>query len=254
MGNLIKLTESDLIDIVKKVISEQQPQTAAFTAGQNLGKGVKKGVQAVGQGIKNVTLQTVQIGKSVLKGYVVGTIMVFMLAGKAFKLSLELGKKVLSFLGSLAKQVGGIVVSGAKAVANFTKDVVSKAATNVASFFKSLFNMIKALGAKAWAAALSLASKIGEVWKYISNWAANALKSAYAAVKKVGQNVVSGVKSAYDTAASAVDSVSQAASGLASGLFGEGVLEMMLEDYNYYNSLPINKMLNEIYFDNRYII
>ena len=89
MGNLIKLTESDLIDIVKKVISEQQPQTAAFTAGQNLGKGVKKGVQAVGQGIKNVTLQTVQIGKSVLKGYVVGTIMVFMLAGKAFKLSLS---------------------------------------------------------------------------------------------------------------------------------------------------------------------
>ena len=265
MGNIIKLTESDLMNIVKKVISEQQAQTAAFNAGQAVGQGikntgkqvvsgVKKAGQAVGQGIKNVTVQTVQIGKSVVKAYVVANLMVFMLAGKVFKLQLELGKKVLSFLGSLAKQAGGIVVSGAKTVANFTQDTVNKAATNVASFFTSLFNIIKTLGTKAWSAALSLASKIGEVWKYISNWATNALKSAYAAVKKVGQNVASGIKSAYDTASSAVDSVSQAAQGLTSGLFGEGVLEMMMEDYNYYNSLPLNKMLNEIYFDTKYVI
>ena len=75
MGNIIKLTESDLMNIVKKAISEQQKQTAAFTAGQNLGQGIKntgnqavstvqKAGQAVGQGVKNVTLQTVQIGKS----------------------------------------------------------------------------------------------------------------------------------------------------------------------------------------------
>jgi hypothetical protein len=67
MGNIIKLTESDLMNIVKKVISEQHKQTAAFTAGQNLGQGIKntgnqavstvqKAGQAVGQGVKNVTL------------------------------------------------------------------------------------------------------------------------------------------------------------------------------------------------------
>jgi ABC-type transporter Mla subunit MlaD len=274
MGNLIKLTESDLIGIVKKVISEQQ--TAAYAAGQAVGKNIKSvgqeagqkvgsavnavksaGQQAgqkVGSAIKNVNSQTIQIGKSVVKSFIVGNMMLFIIGGKAWKFQLELGKKVLSFLGSLGKQVGGIVIGGAKSVGNFTQDTLNKAATNAASFFNSLFNTIKTLGGKAWSAALSLSSKIGEIWKNISSWATNALKSAASAVKKVGQNVASGVKSAYKTASSAVDSVSQAASGLASGLFGEGVLEMMLEDYNYYNSLPINKMLNEIYFDNRYII
>lgn len=236
MEKVIRLTESDLIKIVKRVISEDNKPTGAYKTGQQVGKT-----------IKNVVLQTIQIGKTILKAYVVGVFMVFIIYGKLFKLALEIGKKVLSFLASLAKQVGGIVISGAKKVADFAVDRFNKAVQDYVAFFNSLFNVIKSLGAKAWAAALSLASKIGEIWKYISSWASKALQSAIATVKKVGQDIVGGVKDAYNTASDAV-------SGLTAGLFGEGVLEMMLEDYKYYNSLPIKTMLNEIYFDTRYIL
>ena len=251
MGKIVKLTESDLIGIVKRIISEQTPPSQAFVGGQKAGQqvqgAVKGAVKSVATGIQNATLQTIQIGKTLIKGYLVANFMVFIIAGQAFKLQVDFGKKVLSFLGSLAKQTGGIVISGAKSVANFTQTILSAAATNVASFFTSLFNVIKGLGTKAWAAALSLASKVADIWKFIGSWGANALKSAYGAVTGAvtgaTKKVASGIGSAWDTA-----------QGFTSGLLGEGVLEIMLEDYNYYNSLPLRKMLNEIHLDTRFII
>lgn len=267
MKKIIRLTESDLTNIVKKVIEEQQ--TAAYVAGQQVGKQVQQGVKKAGQAVKNVAVKTgqaikdavvsvVSMAGKVLKFYVMGAFCVVYIGVQAFKLSVDLGKKVLSFLGSLAKQVGGIVVGGAKAAANFTADMAKKAGNNIAGFFTSLFNIIKGLGAKAWAGALQLASKIGDIWQYIKNWATDALKSAWSSVKagasKAYNTVKKGVSNAWNAAGKAVDDTWNAASGFVSGVFSESVIRAMLEDYHYYNQLPLKSMINEIRIDTRQVI
>lgn len=244
MKKVIRLNEAELVDIVKKVISER---TALGQKGFQQGKQIQKAV------VKTVQ-QVIQIGKTTVKTVVVGTIMVFIIAGKTFQLALNLGKAVVSFLGSLAKQVGGIVVKGATQVAQDTTNLVKTASKNVAEFFNTLFGAIKSLGAKAWAAALSLASKIGAIWNYIKSWATNALKNAWASAKKTVGKVVQGAKNIGSKIAQGAKGAYDYASGLVSGIFGEGVLEMMLEDFHYYKSLPTKKMLHEIYLDTRSVL
>jgi len=259
MKKVIRLTESDLTRIVERVIFEQnQSFTKGFNQGKTAGKqtqqSVKGALKNAGQFIKGVAEQTIKIGGQVIKTFVVGNVVVFMLAGKTIKVGLDLGKKIVSFLGSLAKQVGGVVVSAAKTVGNFAQSTLNKAATNVSSLFTSIFDMIKKLGNKAYLTVLSLASKIGDIWKYISNWASNALKSAYGTVKK---GVTDAANKAYNVGKSVYDQASGIAGnvgGYVSGLFSEGIIDMMLEDYHYYNSLPMKKMINEIYLDNKFIL
>lgn len=259
MKKVIRLTESDLSRIVTRVISEQnQSFTTGFKQGKSAGKqtqqAVKGAVKQAGQFVKGATEQTIKIAGQTIKGVFVGGVVVFILAGKAIKVGLDIGKKIFSFLGSLGKQFGSIVVGGAKSVANFAQATLTKASSNVADLFTTIFNMIKKLGSKAYAAALSMASKISDIWKNISSWATGALKSAYSSVKKVAGDVT---KKVSDVAGSAYNQASKVAGnvgGYVSGLFSEGIIDMMLEDYHYYNSLPIKKMINEIYLDNRHIL
>jgi len=255
MKKVIRLTESDLTRIVERVIFEEnQSFTTGFNQGKTAGKqtqqAVKGALKNTGQFIKGVAEQTIKIGGQVIKTFIVGNIVVFMLAGKTIKVGLDLGKKILSFLGSLAKQVGGIVVGGAKTVGNFAQSTLNKAVTNVSSLFTSIFDMIKKLGNKAYATALSLTSKIGDIWKYISNWATSALQS----VKKVAGDISKKVSDVAGSVYNQASGIAGNVGGYVSGLFSEGIIDMMLEDYHYYNSLPMKKMINEIYLDNRYIL
>lgn len=258
MKKVIKLTESDLAGIVRRVISEQNQFAAGFEQGKSAGKqtqqAVKGAVKQTGQFVKGATVQTIKIGGQVIKAYIVGGIILFMLAGKIIKTELEIGKKILSFLGSLGKQFGNVVVGGAKAVTNFAQTTINKAVKNTGLLLTTIFDMIKKLGTKVYSTALSLASKISDIWKHISSWATGALKSAYASVKKTASDVAGKVSDVAGSAYGQASKIAGNVGGYVSGLFSEGVIDMMLEDYHYYNSLPIKKMLNEMYLDNRNIL
>jgi len=255
MKRIVRLTESDLTRIVKRIISEQnQSYSKGYNQGQTAGKqtqqAVKGAVKQAGQFVKGATEQVITIAGQSIKAVFVGGLVVFILAGRAIKVGLDVGKKILSFLGSLGKQFGNIVVSGAKSVGNFAKNTIDKAATDVKFLYNTIFGMLKKVGGKLYSGALEMASKINDIWNNISSWASGALKSVKKAVGDVYNTASNAVGSAYNQASQVVGNVG----GFVSGLFSEGIIEMMLEDYHYYNSLPIKKMINEIYFDNRNIL
>lgn len=260
MNKVVRLTESDLARIVRRVISEQKNQsfTQGYQQGQSAGKqtqqAVKGAVKQAGQFVKGATEQVITIAGQTIKGVFVGGLVVFILGGRAIKVGADVGKKILSFLGSLGKTFGNIVVSGAKSVGNFAKNTIDKASTDVKFLYNTIFNMIKKVGGNVYSAALKAASKIGDIWNNISSWATGALKSAYSSAKKVASDVYN---KASDVAGSVYNQASQIAGnvgGFVSGLFNEGIIDMILEDYYYYSSLPIKKMINEIYLDNRNIL
>ena len=128
MRKVVRLSESDLISIVKQVLSEGPTM---YEKGKNLGQGIKQGVQKAGETV-------VSIGKTVVKAIAFPTIMMFYLYGKFFQLSIAIGKAVLSFLGSLAKQIGGIVVNAAKQVQKDATQLIKTASKSVADFFSTL--------------------------------------------------------------------------------------------------------------------
>lgn len=253
MGKIVRLTESELINVIQKIVKEDAFGTG-FKAGkefkQDVKNVVKKGVEVVSDAMETI----VKIGTTVLKFTFTAAVCVVYIGVQGFKLAAELGKKVLSFLGSLAKKVGGIVVGGAKKAANFTKNMISKAVGGVVSFFTTLFDLIKKLGMKAYAAALMLAKQISDVWKYISSWATAALSKAWDATKKFGKDVYNKAASAVGDAWDTAKDIGAGVGGFFSGIMSESELKVMLQDYKYYNSLPLTKMINEIRIDTRQVI
>lgn len=226
-------------------------KSTAFGTGEELGKkvkhGLKKGVELIGDAIQT----QVNIAKQVIKFTFTATSCIVYIGIEGFKLNLELGKKVLNFLGSLSKKAGDIIVSNAKKVGNFTKDMVSKAVGGVVGFFKSLFNLIKKLGTKVYIAALQLASKIGDIWQHIKSWGAKTISDAWSTIKKTGKDIYDKTTS---TVSGAWDTAKDLGSGFVSGLMNEDDINMMFENYKHYNSLPLLKMINEIRIDTRQVI
>jgi len=261
MGKVIRLTESELVSVIEKIVSEQ----TAFEKGQQMGQshkqGLVKGVKKVGQAIADTAVQTVKLGVNTLKFLFVGGLCICILAGKAFSFAASLGQKVISFLGSLAKKIGGIIVSGFKKQAVATENYYKTASKNIAEFFTALFNSIKGLGMKAWAAALQLASNISEIWTHIKNWADKAWQGIKNKIGGYVDSAKKGIKQGYNTVKQGVQSAWNQASDMASGIGGyvsgflsESELRLMLEYYDYYTSLPLKQCLRETYLDNRELI
>lgn len=271
MAKVIRLTESDLIRIVKRIVSEDyaSAQQAAMQTGQQHQQQLKAGVQKVGtavktgaqkagaavvQGVKTVVKQTIKIGTFVLTLYIAGGIFLFKLGQAAFKLVADLGKKVISFLSALGTSIKGIVVSAAQSVKENVTSFIQSASTNIAEFFKTLWGYIKSLGNAAYVAAIQLGAKIKEIWSYIGSWASGIYNKAvnYAKQKaqQIGTAVSNTAKSIWDKASSMAGS----AVGYMQGLFSESEIKIMLENYHYYRRLPLMRMLNEAHINTRRVI
>jgi len=249
MKKVIKLTENDLIKVIKQVISEQNVQSAAFKAGFQAGKAVKQTVIKIGQISLTIIFLPAIVG--------------IKLGQATFKVAQAIGNVILSFLTALAKQVKGIVIGAAQTIkytANQISSFISKASTNILQFFKSMFDAIWKLGQAAWGAAVIAASKIAELWSYVKQFAGNMLNKAYNFVKGGVQAVGQGIKKGAQAVGSAIQSGAQAvgkglsnawdaASGFVSGLF-----ESILEDYYYYRSLSTRRLMYEAHIDTREVI
>jgi hypothetical protein len=126
MKKLVRLTESDLVRIIEKVISEQD------TVGGNFQQGVQSGQQAgqqarqvvnkvagdVAQGAKKVGTAAVQAGVATLQGakqvaitigkvtfyaVITGGVVVFLIGKGIYKVSAAVGNAIIKFLAATGK-------------------------------------------------------------------------------------------------------------------------------------------------------
>jgi hypothetical protein len=236
--------DNDAIDSIKNKyfstntkVGSSKIGGSSFDTGKKIGSAHKK---ATIEFIKDATETVVKIGKFSIKFITYATVgTVVVLYNVFYKIPVELGKALLSFLGALAKKTSEIVVSGVKKGVNIGKDLMSKTISATTELFKKLFELISSLGNKIYAVALALASKIGVIWNVVKGWAVGAFNK----VKQVLGDV-------WDDVTSAVDGVT----GYVTGWLTEGELDTMVEWYHYYKSLPQNKMISEIYKDTRKLI
>jgi hypothetical protein len=196
---VITLTESDLIRIIEKVISEQDTISGNFQQGTQ--KGVQAGQQArqtvnkvvgnVAQGAKKVGTAAVQAGAATLQGakqvaitigkvtfYAVITsgYMVFLLGKGIFKVTAAVGNAIVKFLAatgkatvSAATAVGQKTLGGLQAAgiaigkgAQYVAQQFGQMKDSTVSFVKWMINQFKQFGTAAWAKILVAASQVKE--------------------------------------------------------------------------------------------
>jgi hypothetical protein len=210
--------------------------SSSFDKGKKLGSQHKK---IVGQYLEDAVETLVSIGKTTFRfvknGAVAFAVIVY---GVCFKLPQMIFNALLSFLGGLAKTIGNIVVGAAKKAKNIAVSLWNKAKQSVIEVVQYIFNAIKSLGQMAWATALRFAMKMKTIWNLAKNWFVqqwNSVKDFYNKTKQEIEGAWEGMK------------------GYVSGWISEDV-EMAIKWYNYYNSLPTIKMINEIHRDTRKLI
>ena len=192
---VITLTESDLIRIIEKVISEQD------TISGNFQQGTQKGVQArqtvnkvvgnVAQGAKKVGTAAVQAGAATLQGakqvaitigkvtfysVITGGVVVFLIGKGIYKVSAAVGNAIIKFLAatgkatvSAATAVGQKALGGLQAAgiaigkgAQFVAQQLGQMKDSTVSFVKWMINQFKQFGTAAWAKILVAASQVKE--------------------------------------------------------------------------------------------
>ena len=199
MKKLVRLTESDLVRIIEKVISEQD------TVGGNFQQGVQSGQQAgqqarqvvnkvagdVAQGAKKVGTAAVQAGVATLQGakqvaitigkvtfyaVITGGVVVFLIGKGIYKVSAAVGNAIIKFLAatgkatvSAATAVGQKALGGLQAAgiaigkgAQFVAQQLGQMKDSTVSFVKWMINQFKQFGTAAWAKILVAASQVKE--------------------------------------------------------------------------------------------
>ena len=196
---VITLTESDLIRIIEKVISEQDTISGNFQQGTQ--KGVQAGQQArqtvnkvvgnVAQGAKKVGTAAVQAGAATLQGakqvaitigkvtfysVITGGVVVFLIGKGIYKVSAAVGNAIIKFLAatgkatvSAATAVGQKALGGLQAAgiaigkgAQFVAQQLGQMKDSTVSFVKWMINQFKQFGTAAWAKILVAASQVKE--------------------------------------------------------------------------------------------
>ena len=293
MGKIVRLTESELINVIQKIVKENiseevvqgkgsdpfqykkegdkyfyakkgssnwmvQTNPDAIDAIENkifgtsskVGGGGKKKSTAFGVGEKlgEAVVNTVKFQGKVIKFiFFDGPVGLLMIGYSVWKLKMDLLRKLFSFIGSLASKVGGFVIEKGKKLGEKAVDFWSKASTDVKAGIIALFSPILGIGYKAGMAAYDLAKKIPEIWSYVKDWFSDKLS-------KLGKGIESGYEYVKKKAGDIYDMGSEFVKGVGSGIMGEEDIDMMLENYHYYNSLPLRKMINEIRIDTRQVI
>ena len=219
-----------------KIGSSKVGGSSSFDKGKKLGSQHKK---VVGQFVEDAVETLVSIGKTTfkfVKSIVVGCAVI--VYGVFYKLPKMLFDGLLSFLGALAKKIGDIVIGAAKQAKKIAVNLWNKAVSNITKLGQIIFDAIKSLGQKAYALALFAATKVKAIWNIIKSWALGAWNS---------------VKDFFSKAKQEMESAWEGMKGYVSGWLSEDA-ETIVEWYNYYNSLPTIKMINEIHRDTRKLI
>jgi hypothetical protein len=227
MKQKLRLTESDLIRLVERIIQEQQTSyQAGQVAGQAAGQATK---QAVGQAATAVKQAAVSGAQQVMKagkqaiitlGKIQFTIITYQLAvvwliGKGvYKIAKATSDALLKLLASTGKLVvGGLTQLGQKTIDGLKAGgiLIDKGAQYVGQQFNSLkdssltlakwiIGQAKQFGANVYAAVLSGASKIGAIANLVGDYLKQQWTGIQNQVGKTWEQAKSMASGAYQSA------------------------------------------------------
>jgi hypothetical protein len=213
MKKKILVTESELVRIINRIISEQQPGPVAASPsskGLNLRQNVvtgygNQGAQQSGQKAKQAVVQTaskvlqagkqvtIKIGNTVLNVVTIGGAVLWLIGESVFKISSAISNEILKLLTSTGKVVVGAAtqlsqqssqaLTKAGIALNKGAEYVAKQVSSMAdSSMKAVtyvLDLMKQFGAKTWAQILAGASALAALKGQLDNW----LKSKWAGIQ-----------------------------------------------------------------------
>jgi hypothetical protein len=276
MARVVKLTESQLKDLINEIILKEDIK-------QSYNQGVQTGTQAgqkVRQAVNTAAVKAVNIGKQIVVTigkitfniFIAGATVVYLIGKGLYKVSAAVSNAILKFLASTGKAV----VSGAQAVGKSGMDALKAAGIAIekgsqailqglnsakeATFgvVKWVIQAFKQFGVQAWAKILVGAAAIKEFGGAVSGWlgqqwgtiqnqvgvawdkAASWASGAYNKAKQT-------VSSAYNTVKQGVTGFANKAANVAGNVWGgiKGFLQEMFERYHSFTGKNTLSILSE---------
>ena len=231
MARVIRLTESELKNLIGKIIEEQSltssqniqefglggiaqsyqqgKQQAMNTTGAAAGKAVHTAAVAAFQGAKQVVIT---IGKVAIKAVIYGAATIFVIGELLYKATAAIANAIFKFLSATGKVVvstatavgddvasafkkaGVAIEQGAQAVANF----VGKMKDSSIAMVKYMIGQLKQFGNMVWAKVLVGASAVKEFGGAVTEWCKQQYQAVAQAVGVAWDQAVGALQKGYD--------------------------------------------------------
>jgi hypothetical protein len=239
MKKIVRLTESQLKDLINKVIVEQD-----LALGQNYQKGLQTGTaagQIARQVVNKATASAANLGKEVVItiGKTVLTIVVgagyaiFLIGKGIYKVTQSIGNAIIKFLSSTgratiktANKLGSVALSGLQSAGvsinkglDAIKQQINSIKDSSMAVVKWVIGLFKSMGVVIWAKILVSASQIKEFGQEINGWLKQQWSSIQNQVGVTWDKASSWATGAINKAASTVkQGVSTAANAVKQGV------------------------------------
>lgn len=269
---VIHLNESELRQLISKIIEEQQTVSGAYsqgkTAGLTQGQQARQAVnKAALSGAKAIKETIITIGKYTFKVVIIGAAVVYLIGNAIYKVSQAASNAILKFLSATGKaavkagtQASDATMQGLKAAGiaiekggQYIQQQVNALRDSSAAMGQWVINLFKQFGTQAWAKILVAAGGIQELSAMLGNYLKNSWASIQNQVGVTWDNASKWASGAFNKAKQTVSNTANqigtavknkagelarsAASGLGSAIGSiQGFLQEMYERYHSFSN------------------